>query len=199
MSVKHALLALLSSAPSTTYQLRKDFDASTGQTWPLNIGQVSTTLQRLDRDGLVERAAEDEEADGSATPGLWRLTDAGRGELAGWWRSPVLRTDRGRDELVIKLALAVTVVGVDVADLVQRQRSATHSMLHDVTRLRRDIEPTDVAVGLVLDHHVFSAEAELRWLDEIEGVLTRAAARRGAQTPGDDSTTAPVDHAPSRS
>ncbi|WP_084647081.1 PadR family transcriptional regulator [Parafrankia discariae] len=36
------------------YQLRAEFGSRTGSTWPLNIGQVYTTLRRLARAGLVE-------------------------------------------------------------------------------------------------------------------------------------------------
>lgn len=182
MSVKHALLALLSSGPSTTYQLRKDFESSTGQTWPLNIGQVSTTLDRLDRDGLVVRAEGlDHDGEGRAP---WLLTDAGRAALDCWWDEPVSRSQPGRDELVIKLALAVGVTGVDVPGLVQRQRSATLRSLHDVTRLRRDVAEEDLAAQLVLEHHIFSTESELRWLDAIEGSIARAAHRGRTGTGG---------------
>ena len=54
MSVRHALLALLSEGPKYGLQLREEFEARTGEIWPLNVGQVYTTLQRLERDGLVE-------------------------------------------------------------------------------------------------------------------------------------------------
>ena len=54
MSVRHALLALLSEGPKYGLQLRQEFEARTGEVWPLNVGQVYTTLQRLERDGLVE-------------------------------------------------------------------------------------------------------------------------------------------------
>ncbi|AIY01069.1 putative transcriptional regulator [Arthrobacter sp. PAMC 25486] len=171
MSVKHALLALLSWKPSTMYQLRKDFDASTGETWPLNIGQVSTTLQRLERDGLVVQDAAE-----AGEPEPWRLTASGLAEVESWWHSPVPRETPGRDELVIKLALAVTVPGVDVAALVQRQRSATLRVLHDITKARRTVEQGDIAVRLVLDNHIFTTEAELRWLDDVEETLVRAQA-----------------------
>jgi DNA-binding PadR family transcriptional regulator len=172
MSVKHAMLALLSRRPSTTYQLRKDFDLSTSQTWPLNIGQVSTTLQRLHRDGLVVRDSETD--DYTSSPEPWQLTELGRDELNIWWHSPVLREHRGRDELVIKFSLAVLVPGVDVVGLVQRQRSAMQRMMHDVTRARRDVAVDDLAARLVLDNHIFTIEAELRWLDSVEESVARA-------------------------
>lgn len=173
MSVKHALLALLSRQPSSTYQLRKDFDESTGHAWPLNIGQVSTTMQRLERDGLVAR----DHADDSG-PEPWCLTAPGRDELDLWWTSPVSRAHQGRDELVVKLALAVTTPGVDVPALIQRQRVSTQQVLHDITRLRSSSGADDLAGRLILDSHLFATEAELRWLDDIEGTLTRAAATR---------------------
>lgn len=191
MSVKHALLALLSWRPSTTYQLRKDFDTSTGQAWPLNIGQVSTTLQRLERDGLVVR--DGGASDDPSAPGQWRLTDAGRAEVAAWWRRPVPRADRGRDELVIKLALAAVVPGVDVADLVQRQRSAIQRTLHDLTRLRRDTDPDDLPTRLVLGNHIFAAEADLRWLDEVEETLIRARRRSGGTRRRQDAQAGPTE------
>ncbi|MGO1317774.1 MAG: PadR family transcriptional regulator [Microbacterium gubbeenense] len=174
MSVKHALLALLSVQPSSTYQLRKRFDASTGQTLPLNIGQVSTTLQRLERNGLVARDAESagRSEDGGAGQ-LWRLSAAGRDELAGWWAQPVVAEHRGRDELVIKLALAAVTPGVDLEALVQTQRAAAQRSMHDLTRLRREVKVADLVDRLVLDHHIFSTEAELRWLDDVETALMR--------------------------
>ncbi len=61
MSVRHALLALLSEGPKYGLQLRNEFEARTGDVWPLNVGQVYTTLQRLERDGLVESDREVEE------------------------------------------------------------------------------------------------------------------------------------------
>ncbi len=63
MSVRHALLALLSEGPKYGLQLREEFEARTGEVWPLNVGQVYTTLQRLERDGLVES-----DDDGDAGP-----------------------------------------------------------------------------------------------------------------------------------
>ena len=44
MSVRHALLALLSEGPKYGLQLRQEFEARTGEVWPLNVGQVYTTL-----------------------------------------------------------------------------------------------------------------------------------------------------------
>ena len=53
MSVRHALLALLSEGPKYGLQLREEFEARTGEVWPLNVGQVYQTLQRLAPDRVL--------------------------------------------------------------------------------------------------------------------------------------------------
>jgi DNA-binding PadR family transcriptional regulator len=179
MSVKHALLALLEQEPMYGYQLRVEFEQRTGTTWPLNVGQVYTTLSRLERDGLAEGGGED--AEGHV---IYRITEAGRDEVASWFTTPVARTQPPRDELAIKLALAVTVPGVDVATVIQQQRSATMTALQDYTRLKRQATgtaPAELAWSLVLDSLVFGAEAEVRWLDHCEARLRRAAAELDVQ------------------
>ena len=161
------------------YQLRTEFERRTGATWPLNVGQVYTTLTRLERDGLVEEEGADDEGHV-----IYRVTAAGREEVRAWFTTPVARTQPPRDELAIKLALAVTVPGVDVGRMIQRQRTATMSALQDYTRLKRGVraaapvEPSDMAWSLVLDSLVFAAEAEIRWLDHCEARLRRAAGDR---------------------
>jgi DNA-binding PadR family transcriptional regulator len=186
VSVKQALLALLEQGPMYGYQLRSEFEQRTGATWPLNVGQVYTTLSRLERDGLV--AGEDADADGHV---IYRVTDAGRDEVSAWFTTPVPRTQPPRDELAIKLALAVTVPGVDVGTVIQRQRTATMTALQDYTRLKRGgraadpVDPADMAWSLVLDSLVFAAEAEIRWLDHCEARLRRAALTRGDVRPAD--------------
>ncbi|SKC37829.1 PadR family transcriptional regulator [Krasilnikoviella flava] len=193
MSVRQGFLALLSERPMHGYQLRQEFEARTGGTWPLNIGQAYTTLQRLQRDGLVAPVPDDDEG-----PERFRLTDAGRAEADAWWLRPVERRAPARDELAIKLALAVTVQpeghGVDVAAVVQHQRTESLRALRDYTLLKRDAgdDPDGLAWSLVLDSLVFAVEAEVRWLDHVESTVAQAAARR--DTPP---VTEPVEPAPS--
>ncbi|MCK9904524.1 PadR family transcriptional regulator [Parafrankia colletiae] len=221
MSVRNGLLALLAERPMYGYQLRAEFETRTGSTWPLNIGQVYTTLRRLERDGLVTGdrapsradaaapdtpAAEGPAAEGPAasaaarampvtgTPAartavmspehggdsgdgrgiVYRLTAAGEAAAQRWWVTPVSRRMAGRDELAIKLALAVTLPEVDVRSLVQRQRVETLRAMQEYTRLRHQADDSaDLAWLLVLENLIFTAEAEIRWLDHVELRLTR--------------------------
>ncbi len=174
MSIKHGLLALLRQGPRYGYQLRAELEQRTGATWPLNVGQVYTTLTRLERDGLAE--ADGEDGEGHV---VYRITDAGRAEVASWFATPVSRSQPPRDELAIKLALAVTVPGVDVGAVIQQQRAATMAALQDYTKLKQG--DVDLAWGLVLDSLIFAAEAEMRWLDHCEARLRRAAAEAESQ------------------
>ncbi len=189
MSIKQAMLALLEQGPKYGYQLRAEFEERTGSTWPLNVGQVYSTLSRLERDGLVvvddggvdDHPQPDDAANGSRERGQvsYRITDEGRRDVQEWFTTPVGRVQPPRDELAIKLALAVTVPGVDVDALIQAQRTATMSALQDYTRLKRakgTADPAGLAWGLVLESLVFDTEAELRWLDHCETHLRRAAA-----------------------
>jgi DNA-binding PadR family transcriptional regulator len=164
MPIRRGLLSLLAREPMHGYQLRSEFDAATGATWPLNIGQVYTTLSRLERDGFVEPLGESVEGRLA-----YRITDAGRAEVAKWFEQPVPRESRPRDELAIKLALALTTPGVDVHKVVQIQRTQTLRSLQDYTRLKAGGDPiADAAWLLVLEAMIFQAEAEVRWLDHCE-------------------------------
>ena len=195
MSIRQAMLAILEQGPMYGYQLRAEFEQRTGETWPLNIGQVYTTLTRLERDGLVEvvghgGADETDQADQASDRQVsYRSTESGRSEVSEWFATPVPRSQPPRDELAIKLAIAVTLPGVDVGTIIQRQRSATMASLQDYTRLKRTgraatpKEPADLAWSLVLDSLVFDAEAEIRWLDHCEARLRRAAVEGQLHTP----------------
>ncbi|MEU4704132.1 PadR family transcriptional regulator [Nonomuraea dietziae] len=165
MSIRQGLLALLSRGPRHGYQLRVEFEASTGATWPLNIGQVYTTLSRMERDGLVEPGESDEQG-----RVVYTITAAGLEELARWFSTPVVQSDRPRDELVIKLAMAVAAKKVDVSEVIRKQRTATMRALQELTRGKR-AATEGAAQRLVLDSMIFQAEAEQRWLDHCEAVL----------------------------
>ncbi|MFF9472999.1 PadR family transcriptional regulator [Streptomyces roseolus] len=181
MSIRHGLLALLEHGPRYGSQLRTEFESRTGSTWPLNVGQVYTTLGRLERDGLVAQNGED-----GAGHALYAITDAGRTELRTWFEQPVDRTSPARDELAIKLAMAVGAPGVDIREVIQSQRRHTVKAMQDYTRLKAQAltalegtgsrERDDIAWLLVLEQLIFQTEAEARWLDHCESRLIRLSA-----------------------
>lgn len=179
MSVRHGLLALLSQGPSYGYQLKVEFERRTGDSWPVNVGQVYNTLDRLERDGLIERGETD--GDGHV---FYAITDAGAAEARSWLEGPVVRGAAARDELAVKLALAVTLPGVDPEAIIHAQRVATIRSLQELTRSKAaggdPDSPEEFAWQLVVDALIFQAEAEVRWLEHSEARIRRLRARTGS-------------------
>jgi DNA-binding PadR family transcriptional regulator len=182
VSVRYALLALLSEGPKYGLQLREEFEARTGEVWPLNVGQVYTTLQRLERDGLVE-------SDGADTEGPqkgFRITAAGREDLDGWLRTPSEAAAPPRDELVMKILVALRVPGTDVAEVIQVHRRHLVELMQQWTRIKETEvkEPeSDLSLALVVDAELFRLDSVIRWLDAADGRIKRAAYRPDQQPP----------------
>ena len=176
MSVRHALLALLSEGPKYGLQLRDEFEQRTGEVWPLNVGQVYTTLQRLERDGLIESDGEGEVGPQKS----FRLTADGGTELDAWLRTPPDLSAPPRDELVIKVLVASRVPGVDVHDVIQAHRRHIVELMQEWTRVKRDAGPDEVSLALVVDAELFRLDSVIRWLDAADARLRRAGT---AQTP----------------
>ena len=182
MSVPHALLALLSEGPKYGLRLQNEFQARTGEVWPLNVGQVYTTLQRLERDGLVEA----DDGGGERSRKRYRITIAGAHELADWLRSPPDLVPPPRDELVIKLLVALELPGNDVHELLQVHRRHVIEVMQRYTRIKAEAAEDDVPLALVADAELFRLEAIVRWLDATDVRLKQrpfAAPARPARAP----------------
>jgi DNA-binding PadR family transcriptional regulator len=196
MAVRNALLALLHEGPKHGYQLKAEFESATGGTWPLNIGQVYTTLQRLERDGLVEPATT--EVDDERQRPV-QITAAGRAELESWLTATVDQDPPRRDELAVKLLVVIATSAADPATVLQHQRGAALERLQRLTRLKRDADDGDLGWLMVVDHLILQTDAEARWLDLCEQRLRQAgpdamgrAARAAADRAGEGDVVEPA-------
>lgn len=187
MSVRHALLALLSEGPKYGLQLREEFEARTGEVWPLNVGQVYTTLQRLERDGL----AESEGAGDDSPQKSFRITAGGEAELASWLRTPPDLSAPPRDELVMKVLVAQRVPGTDVREVIQAHRRYLIQLMQQWTRIKEDDARGDLNMSLAVDAELFRLDSVVRWLDAAEARVRRAAAD-GTMTSPRDQARAPL-------
>jgi DNA-binding PadR family transcriptional regulator len=170
MSIKYALLSLLNQQPHHGYQLKTAVEGWLGQTWPLNIGQVYTTLARLERDGLV--AAGQVDAQGRQT---YQITPAGRAALTEWFATPVPRDGLVRDELLVKLVAAVAAGDGTALGVIRAQRTATLQLLQQHTRAKAQAERRgDLPQLVVADLLIAQAEAEVAWLELCEARLRAA-------------------------
>ena len=170
MSVRHALLAMLSEGPKYGLQLRQEFEARTGEVWPLNIGQVYSTLQRLERDGLIES---DDAADDGPQKGF-RITAAGEQELDSWLRTPLDLSLPPRDELVIKILVAWQLPGVDVREVIQTHRRYLVELMQQWTRLKEDQAQSGLGFALAVDAELFRLDSVMRWLDTADSRFRQA-------------------------
>ena len=175
MSVRASILAVLTLGECHGYQLRQEIESRTGGSWQINIGQIYSTLERLERDGLVESVSSNEQGQTR-----YRVTSSGTFEAEEWLTTAIPSSPEARNELAMKLALAVTIPGCDVEKLVHAQRVQTMRALQALTATKRDVDqddPAELPWLLVADLNIFNCEAELRWLEHIEGTLARTLAR----------------------
>jgi DNA-binding PadR family transcriptional regulator len=179
MSIPHALLALLAEESRFGLQLKDAFELRTGTVWPLNVGQVYSTLQRLERDEFVT-------TDGvpAASPGTKRyaITPAGRVELDTWLTTPPTTSAPPRHEVVIKVMVALTVPDVDVSAIIQVHRRQTLQAMRHFTAMKAD-SAQDLALVLVVDAELFRLEATTRWLDTCEARLSSGVRLRPVDSP----------------
>ena len=169
MIVRHALLALLSESPKYGFQLAQEFAAGTGELWPLNTGQVYSTLQRLERDALVESDDTGEEGPQNS----YRITAAGRAELDTWLHTPPDMSTPPRDELVIKVLVSMRIPGVNAGELTQTYRRHVIEAMHQYTRLKEDADEDDIGLLLVADAEIYRLDAVIRWLDAADARIKR--------------------------
>lgn len=169
MSIKHSLLALLTDGPRSASQLQQRFSDATEGVWPLNIGQVTQTLARLERDGLIAVDGQITGANGHITD-TWRLTEDGHGLVTDWWNTPVHHPRTERDELVIKVTLAARCRGDRLIRLLDDQRRFVIAELRDLNRASRDMPDSRTADRLHLERRIFELEAEARWLNRVESL-----------------------------
>ena len=203
MSVRNALLTLLVGRPQHGYQLKAEFDAATGEAWPLNFGQVYTTLQRLEKGGLIEAGGTEAADDGGAERTVYHITDAGNAEVATWMAEPVARPLADRDELSMKILMALATGVTDPVQIINRQRRATMETLQSVASLKVEAENDvsgDAGAGLAwllhLDRMAMMAETEIRWLDLVEDRLSTRPDRVGPteRKEGDDAARPSTQH-----
>jgi DNA-binding PadR family transcriptional regulator len=175
VSIPMSLLSILDLGPSYGLRLKGEFEARTGGVWPLNVGQVYTTLGRLEREGLVRAL---DEAAGERQR-VHEITAAGRELLRRWFETP-LDERPGRDPLVLKLVMASTHPDVDTSAVIQAERRGAVELLQRYTRLKRDpADDADLGWGFLVDSLIFKTEARIRWLDACEARLRRGEPGRG--------------------
>ncbi len=173
--LKFALLGLLRQQPRHGYDLKHAFEQLVGGTWTINIGQIYTTLSRLERDGFVR--SELVEQDPRPDRKVFSLTPRGEKQLRGWLDTPADEPVRLKDELFLKV-LVSSVTGRDITELVWAQRQRYLDELANLTALQSETG-TDQPTSLLLEGAILHLQADLAWLDRCEDTLARQMPTRG--------------------
>ncbi len=177
MSVKHSLLALLSTGPMYGQQLKDEFELRTGGMWALNVGQVYTTLGRLEKDGLVAEVVGD---GGEENRRPYTITPGGQIELDLWLKSPGDLSTPPRDDLVMKVMIALSIDRDESREVMQSHRRQLLESMQQFTRLKGDDDAT-VASIMMCDAELFRLEAAVRWVDSVEARVVSGQLDEGAR------------------
>jgi DNA-binding PadR family transcriptional regulator len=201
MSVRYAVLGLISQKPRHGYETRVAFESLVGgdENWEVKPAQIYTTLERLEQAGLVTRSSDLGEGE-EPSRRIYRITPEGEHALEKWFSEGVI-TEHQRDEFFVKLMVGLVSGRANPSRLIQIQRTILFKELHAATVQREAYDPaTEMAQILLLDKTIMHLEADLRWLDMTEMRLEAIKGqpfpepdirRRGRPRKGDKGSTYP--------
>ena len=166
MSVKHSLLALLYEKPRHGYEVKVAFESVVEGLWPLNAGQVYTTLDRLERDALVESPGHDKK-----DRKLYTITQAGKEELWSWLEEPVGRS-LFKEEFYFKFLCASHVSYENKQNMIRSQKETILKDILHFTQLRKQMSLSEnETMKLLIEGALLHLEADMKWLERIEEEL----------------------------
>ena len=162
MSVKHSLLALLYEKSRHGYELKTGFEEMVQGMWPLNAGQVYTTLDRLERDSFVETPGHDKK-----DRKLYTITTAGKEELWSWLEKPVGRS-LFKDEFYFKFLCANQVSYENRQSMIRNQKETMIKDVLHLTHLKKQmVSSENETMKLLIEGALLHLEADIKWLDMI--------------------------------
>jgi DNA-binding PadR family transcriptional regulator len=171
--VRNLLLVLLAKAPAHGYELKVALEETFGDAWPpINIGQIYTTLGRLERDGFVRSVHVPQEH--RPDKKVYEVTEEGQQELRTWMATPIVGP-RLRDDLFLKLIIAQSAWSdgdINPQVLIEGQRRANLQSLRELNDLaaRQDAQ-TNPGSLLLIEGAILHLQADIHWLDLCESRL----------------------------
>lgn len=153
------ILGLVEESPSHGYDLKQRHDRHFHRARPLHVGQIYSTLHRLERDGLVRLASIDHVAGPERK--VFAATDEGARATVDWLSTPETPLPHLQPVLYTKVVLAL-LTSRDPMPYISAQRALHLQRMRELTALKRTGELSD---KLLADHALFHLEADLRWID----------------------------------
>jgi DNA-binding PadR family transcriptional regulator len=193
LSVKYALLGILSEESRHGYEIKRAFDEKMGEFWNLNVGQIYSTLEKLEGEGLIEHSeiAQQDKPDKK----VYRITDSGLEDFNDWRTRPIKAEPRTlRDELFVKILFMDPHDPQSVLSLIKNHQSVYLAYMMRLTERkyqqeqqvrkgltnakteqeREKLERDRLLNAVLIDAALFHAEADIRWLRHCEARLKEA-------------------------
>lgn len=175
VSVRYAILGMVSRRPLSGYDIKKAFAESTALYWSGNSNQVYPALLALRQEGLL--ASEVQQQDKYPAKKVYSITTEGLAELRRWLLSPP-EAPRTRSAFLTQLAWSDLLSAEEVHGLLDLyQEEVGTRLLMQREKARRDrLGPRSTARATVIwdsiaGHDAALLECELRWLQELRTAL----------------------------
>ncbi|MGB7859217.1 MAG: PadR family transcriptional regulator [Acidimicrobiia bacterium] len=153
------ILGLVEETPTHGYGLKQRHDHHFHRARPLHVGQIYSTLGRLERDGLVRPAGVEHKAGPDRK--LYAITSDGIRRTEEWLATPEAPAPHLQPVLYSKVVLSL-LTNRDPAVYLNAQRSRHLQRMRELTAMKRSGGLSD---KLLADHALFHLEADLRWID----------------------------------
>ena len=174
MSVRYAILGLLSEQPMHGYRLKKIVDQRLSPLWGLTTGQIYQSLAAMERTALVESRIE--RRGHRPRRRVYAVTPAGKRHLATWLDRPPAHVSRAfRQEAIIRMMFLDAASAPEFERWLGRESDEIGSLLGRVRQMRNDGPPKGrrnlAAIYLTsLQHRL---ESDLKNLQVIRAELAR--------------------------
>ncbi len=181
MALPHAILVSLSEQSGSGYELARRFDRSIGFFWSATHQQIYRTLRVMENDGWIRATPVVQQ--GRPDKKVYRVSDAGRDELARWIAEPLTGrgssvTDNRTRDLAVKIRAAAYGDIAALRDQVNALRAERAELLDTYRGFEKRQFPDPKALNgsalhqyLVLRGGIRAEEGAVEWLDEVAASL----------------------------
>jgi len=177
VSLKYAILSLLSHDPLTGYELMKLFDGSVGYFWHATHPQIYKELARLEHAGQIAHRTVEQR--GRPTKKIYSLSESGRNDLMNWLRVPP-GVQRVKDDMMLKTFCCGLLAPSEALELVRRHRELHEQKLQRYQELERFLESglsvtnrERVGPYLTLLRGIRYERDYIAWCDDARALLER--------------------------
>ncbi|WP_433435879.1 PadR family transcriptional regulator [Nonomuraea sp. CA-141351] len=169
MSLRHAVLGLLSEGPASGYDLMKMFDISLSNVWPATQSQLYAELGKLADAGLVDVSAE-----GPRGRKEYAITENGLAELRHWITevepARVLRSD-----MLLRVFFLAQVSPEQARAYLRHQAEHVGKQLEHLEGIREFLENREdnlsVYGRMTLEYGLRLGKAQVEWAEWAEGQI----------------------------